>query len=77
MITTTLFKDPIFNNLDRIFNDSFEKTNNQKTNIETNDEDYRVQIAVPGLTKENLKITVKESTLTISYDRPKRMHLFL
>jgi|APCry1669189665_1035243.scaffolds.fasta_scaffold29381_1 HSP20 family protein len=72
MITTTLFKDPIFNNLDRIFNDSFEKTNNQKTNIETNDEDYRVQIAVPGLTKENLKITVKESTLTISYDRPEK-----
>lgn len=68
----TLFKDPIFGNLDKVFNDSYERLNNQKTKIERNNDDYRVHIAVPGLTKSDIILSVKESILTISYEQPEK-----
>ena len=68
----TLFKDPFFNTLDKVFNESYERLNNQKTKIERNDDDYRVYIAVPGLTKSNILLSIKESVLTISYEEPEK-----
>ena len=68
----TLFKDPFFSSLDRVFNDSYERLNNQKTKIEKNDEDYRLLMAVPGLSKSDIVLSIKESMLTISYEQLER-----
>ena len=65
----TLFKDPFLNTIDRVFNESYERLNNQKTKIERTDEDYRIFISVPGLTKKDIVLSVKESVLLISYEQ--------
>ena len=71
---TMLFKDPFFNSLDRVFND-FDRVYTlgsfKQTNITTNEDDYLIQIAVPGLSKEDIKITQKGDILTISYEKEK------
>ena len=60
----TLFKDPLFQTLDSVF-ESPKQLNQPK--ITRTDEDYRVHIAVPGLTKDDLTISTKEGYLNISY----------
>jgi HSP20 family protein len=60
----TLFKDPFFNNFDT---KRFLST--PETNITKDDFGYTVQISVPGLTKEDLKISIKEGVLKISYQK--------
>lgn len=68
----TLFKDPLFNTLDRVFDNAYNQTSSYKqTNIIKNEEDWTIQLAVPGLTKEDIKISVKDGNLHISYERPK------
>ena len=69
----TLFKDPFFNTLDKVFDEAYLKADKRvnsyrQTNVTTSDTDYRVQISVPGLSKDNVKITLKDSILTISYE---------
>ena len=67
----TLFKDPFLNTLDRVFNESYERVStHNKSNIIRNEDEYRLQISVPGLTKKDIKLSVKESTLFISYEKP-------
>jgi HSP20 family protein len=68
----TLFKDPIFESLDKLFNDSYERLNNQKSKIERNDDDYRLFLAVPGLTKKDIALSIKDSVLSIIYDQPEK-----
>jgi HSP20 family protein len=63
----TLFKDPFFQGFDSMFESKF--LNTPETNIEKNDEGYVVSLSVPGLTKEDLKILVKEGILKISYEK--------
>jgi HSP20 family protein len=41
----------------------------RRSNIATNNEDYRIQLAVPGLTKEDIKISVDDSVVIISYEK--------
>jgi len=60
----TLFKDPFFNNFDT---KRFLST--PETNINKDEFGYTVQISVPGLTKDDLKISTKEGVLTISYKK--------
>ena len=67
----TLFKDPFFNTLDRVFNESYERVStHNKSNIIRNEDEYRLQISVPGLTKKDIKLSIKEGTLFISYEKP-------
>lgn len=40
----------------------------RKTNIVTTDDDYRIQLAVPGLTKDDVKISVDNSVATILHE---------
>jgi HSP20 family protein len=69
----TLFKDPIFSTFDKVINESVERINTFKqTNIERNEDEYRLQIAVPGLTKKNIKLSIKENTLFISYEKSEK-----
>lgn len=40
-----------------------------KSNIVTNDDDYRIQLAVPGISKDEIKISIEDSILTISHEK--------
>ena len=60
----TLFKDPFFRGLDT---KGFLST--PETNIEKDELGYTVSISVPGLTKEDLKISIKEGVLKITYQK--------
>lgn len=60
----TLFKDPFFTGFDT---KGFLST--PETNISKTETEYKVSISVPGLTKEDLKITTKEGTLRIAFEK--------
>lgn len=63
-----LFRDPFFNMVDEfVVNNTF----TPKTKVDKNDDGYLVMLAVPGLTKEDLKITTKDNILKISFDGEK------
>ena len=64
----TLFKDPFFQSFDNVFETSkFLKT--PETKVQKTETEYKVSISVPGLTKEDLKITTKEGVLRISFEK--------
>jgi HSP20 family protein len=66
----TLFKDPFFNTLDKVFDEAYLKVDNRiNSNITTTEDGYKVQLSVPGLSKDDIKISLKESKLTISYEK--------
>lgn len=73
MTNLRLFRDPFISDVLDLFYEtpSFIERSFKRTNIVTNDEDYRVQIAIPGITKEDIKISVKDSILNISYENKK------
>ena len=48
----TLFRDPIFSTFDKVF-DSTEFYNSPKTKIKKTNEEYKISICVPGLTKSD------------------------
>jgi len=72
-----LWKDPFwgetFNDVIDLFNETpiFIDRTFKKSNIVTNDEDYRIQVAVPGLTKDDVKIGISNSVITISHESEK------
>lgn len=63
----TLFKDPFFQGFESAFESKFIKT--PETNISKDEKAYTLSISVPGLTKEDLKITTKEGVLRIAYEK--------
>ena len=64
----TLFKNPIFQDFENAFETSrFIKT--PETKINKTETEYKIQISVPGLTKDDLKILVKEGVLKISFEK--------
>lgn len=67
-IMITLFKDPFFQGFENAFETSrFIKT--PETKINKTETEYKIQISVPGLTKDDLKILVKEGVLKISFEK--------
>jgi len=67
----TLFKDPFFSTLDR-FIDEYRFNGTPQINVRKNDDGYKVQMSVPGLTKDDLKIKVKNGILQISYEKEEK-----
>jgi HSP20 family protein len=67
------WKDPFRDVLDVFFETpSFiDKSNylNRKTNVTANDENYRIQVAVPGLSKDEIKIYVTNSIINIEHKK--------
>ncbi len=61
------------NSIDRIFDSLIPKTvttsSNNSTRLVTTESEYKVLIAVPGLKKDDVKISTKEGILTIQYER--------
>lgn len=64
----TLFKDPFFETFDKVFETSRFLTN-PETRIKKSDNDYKLFISVPGLKKEDLKISTKDGVLKISFEK--------
>jgi HSP20 family protein len=64
----TLFKDPFFQNFDNLLESSkFLRT--PETKINKTETEYTVSLSVPGLAKDDLKISTKEGTLRISFEK--------
>lgn len=63
-----LFNDPFFNTLGSVF----ESVNNAVTKpssvIDKTDNGYKLTMLVPGLTKDDLKIIIKDRKLTIKHE---------
>jgi HSP20 family protein len=66
-----LWRDPFFSDIADYFNETpnFVDRNLRRSNIITNEDDYRIQVAVPGLTKEDIKISVDNSIINISHEK--------
>ena len=67
----TLFKDPFFQNFDSAL-DSTKFLKTPETKIRKNETDYNVSIGVPGLTKDDLKISTKDGILKISFEKEEK-----
>ena len=67
----TLFKDPFFQGFESMFeNQRFLKS--PETNISKTETEYKIQLSVPGLTKEDLKISTKEGVLRIAFEQEEK-----
>ncbi len=64
----TLFNDPFFKTLDTVFEGS-RIQRLPETRVNKTDSEYVVTMSIPGLTKEDLKISIKEGILKISYEK--------
>ena len=53
---------PVFNSLVR------EATPQVKTNVTASDDDYQIDLVIPGLAKSDINIDVNDTTLSISYE---------
>ena len=59
---------PIFN---AFFNDALSAPRAQtgvRTNVTTNDSDYRVDIVIPGLSKDDIVVDINDDNMTVSYE---------
>jgi HSP20 family protein len=67
----TLFKDPFFDTIDRVFY-PYCFNDNPEIDIRKTDNEYKVLISIPGLTKDDLKISVKDRILRVSYEKEEK-----
>jgi len=65
-----LFSDPFFLDFLDLVNETpnFVSRTVKRTNVKEDEDQYIVELAVPGISKEDMEIKVKESILTISYE---------
>ncbi len=64
----TLFKDPFFQGFESVFETS-KYLKSPETRIRKTETEYVVLMSVPGITKEDLKISTKEGILKISFEK--------
>ncbi len=67
----TLFKDSCFDTFTQFLNE-YRYTGAPQINVRKNDDGYKVQMSVPGLTKDDIKIKVKDGMLQISYQKEEK-----
>lgn len=60
--------DTFFNDINRMEKPSFANTL-PSVNVVENEENYRIELAAPGLTREDFKVNVHEDVLTISSEK--------
>jgi len=68
----TRIRSPFFDTLESILeqtNFNERSYNSSITNV--TEDNYQVLVSVPGLSKDDIKITIKDGLLTVSYDKPK------
>ena len=62
------FTDRVFNG----FNNSNCNTTSPAVNIEEGDKEFRIEVAVPGLSRKDFRIEVEEDVLTISSEEKQK-----
>lgn len=67
----TLFKDPFQSIFDEVL-DTRSYLRTPQISVRKHDNEYKVLMSVPGLTKEDIKISTKEGVLTISYNKEEK-----
>ena len=67
----TLFKDPFFQGFESVFETS-KSLKTPETKVQKTETEYTVSISVPGLTKDDLKISTKEGILKISFEKEEK-----
>lgn len=67
----TLFKDPFFDAVDKAFEAS-RTVVSPHSSIRKNESEYKVFLSIPGLTKEDLKISTKDGILKISFEKEEK-----
>jgi HSP20 family protein len=65
----TMYKDPFKEILDTFFENKSFNRNYKPSDVTIGEEDYRIHLAVPGLSKDDIKISIKDSVLSISYEK--------
>ena len=68
----TLFKDPFFDVFDKVFETSYVGGSQPQVTISKNENDYKLLMVLPGLTKEDIKITTKDHVITISFEKEEK-----
>lgn len=64
------WSDPFSGMIDLFFErPSFIEKVYKRSNVAATDEDYRIQLAVPGLSKDDVKISVDDSVISISHEQ--------
>lgn len=71
MYKPKLLSDPFFTDVVDLFYETprFIERSVRKSNIIDDENEYRVELAVPGLTKEDVGVKVKDGLLTISHEK--------
>jgi len=72
MYKNRLFRDPFFSDFFVDFcceTPRFVERTVKRTNIVENEKDYQIEIAIPGLIKDDLTIKIEDDVLTISHER--------
>lgn len=68
----TLFKDPFFDVFDNMLETSRVNAFTPQVNLTKNENGYKLLMSVPGLSKEDIKITTKEGIITVSYEKEEK-----
>jgi HSP20 family protein len=61
--------DDFFNAVPGLWNDGYSGINLAPVNIYESGEGYHLEVSVPGISKEDIKVNVEKGLLTISYDK--------
>jgi HSP20 family protein len=71
MYKSRFFSDPYFIDLLDLVNETpgFISRTIKRTNVVDDDNEYQIEVAVPGLIKDDISINVKDRVLTIEHER--------
>jgi len=61
--------DDFFNSIPGLWNDGFSGINLAPVNIHETADGFHLEISVPGINKEEIKVNVEKGLLSISYDK--------
>lgn len=61
--------DDFFNSIPGLWNEGYSGINLAPVNIYETAEGFQLEVSVPGINKEDIKVNVEKGLLTISYDK--------
>lgn len=61
--------DDFFNSIPGLWNEGYSGINLAPVNIDETAEGFQLEVSVPGISKEDIKVNVDKGLLTISYDK--------
>jgi len=68
----TLSKNPFSDVFDKVFETYYVGGTTPQVSISKNETEYKLIMSIPGLTKNDIKITTKDGIITISYEKEEK-----